>query len=443
MINAQFNQTHAQTLQTQMQSIQLILDKQGSIISAVAPLLPLLQGLPPHIDSAKTAIKEEIGKLSIAHKNLSLAPCLSGPTQVSTTSPSSKTTKKRKRSLVSQEIAPSSSSSPTRPGLSPMQKRTRTLEPLEHLHSGVNVQKTIQNQAYIPTAAAASSPSTLPTPVPIPSSGNRLQSLLKGRRGTLTTERLTTPPPPLNGLTPARSSTRRTSTTVYVPDYSPSSGVFSHSSASTLPVPVVPSRSVTFTNTSGPIQQSNQASLPAFLGPATRTPRMLPVHALSNNSRANSVQTVSRGCGLGSSPRTGQNAIETEVNPIVNGLNPAMRTSTARSSADATPASSAGSKRTPIMIRIANSNIRAKTPLSQAFVPQQVVNDEAEGGEKGVPVFAPFAVTKLKGNNLQNSVASGKMTGRRSPLVSLISPFMNPGNRFSFYSRRKEGASSL
>lgn len=434
MINPQFNQTHAQTLQTQMQSIQLVLDKQGSIISAVTPLLPLLQGLPPHVDSAITAIKEEIEKLSVAHRNLSFAPCLSGPIHSSTKSPSNKATKKRKRSLDSQDMAPSSPSSTTLPVicLSPSQKRTRTLEALEHLPSGANVQKTAQNQAYIPTTAAASSLSTLPTHVPIPSSGNRLESLLKERRGTLTTERLTTPPRPRNGLPglilPARSSSRRTPTSVNLPgtnlDYRPSSrisAVFAHSSASTLPVPVIPSRSVTLTNTSGPIQQSSQVSLPAFLGPATRTPRMLPVHALSTNSRSNSVQSMSGGCGPGASPRIGQREIVTEANPVVNGLNPAMRTSTARSSADATPALSAGSRRTPAMNRIANSNTRARTPLSQAFVPHQVVNDEAEGsfsGTRAVPVFASFAVTNLKGNNLLNSVTSGKMTGRRSPLVS-------------------------
>ncbi|KAF9477746.1 hypothetical protein BDN70DRAFT_994702 [Pholiota conissans] len=57
-----FNQTHAQALQSQMQAVQILLDKQGSILTAVMPLLPLLQALPLHIDGAKTNICENLTK---------------------------------------------------------------------------------------------------------------------------------------------------------------------------------------------------------------------------------------------------------------------------------------------------------------------------------------------------------------------------------------------
>jgi len=47
---AQFNQTHSQALQTQMHSIQALQNQQSSILSAVTPLLPLLQTIAsyPH-----------------------------------------------------------------------------------------------------------------------------------------------------------------------------------------------------------------------------------------------------------------------------------------------------------------------------------------------------------------------------------------------------------
>ncbi|KAF8199107.1 hypothetical protein BJ912DRAFT_1020382 [Pholiota molesta] len=62
-----FNQTHSQALQSQMRAVQILLDKQGSILTAVLPLLPLLQALPLHIDAAKTGICENFAKAFSAH----------------------------------------------------------------------------------------------------------------------------------------------------------------------------------------------------------------------------------------------------------------------------------------------------------------------------------------------------------------------------------------
>jgi hypothetical protein len=50
-----------------MQAVQILLDKQGSILTAVLPLLPLLQALPLHIDAAKTGICENFAKAFSAH----------------------------------------------------------------------------------------------------------------------------------------------------------------------------------------------------------------------------------------------------------------------------------------------------------------------------------------------------------------------------------------
>lgn len=61
----QFNQSHTQALQTQIQATQILLDKQGTILSTLAPLLPLLQAVPLHVDALKVHIQES---LLLTHK---------------------------------------------------------------------------------------------------------------------------------------------------------------------------------------------------------------------------------------------------------------------------------------------------------------------------------------------------------------------------------------
>ena len=65
---SQFNQTHSQALQTQIQAIQILLDKQGTIVSAVLPLLPLLQAVPLHIEASRNALNDAISKLTLTQK---------------------------------------------------------------------------------------------------------------------------------------------------------------------------------------------------------------------------------------------------------------------------------------------------------------------------------------------------------------------------------------
>ncbi|KAK0488662.1 hypothetical protein IW261DRAFT_1440863 [Armillaria novae-zelandiae] len=50
----------SQTLQNQSQALQAIQDQQGTILSALLPLLPLLQAIPLHIETARSSIKETI-----------------------------------------------------------------------------------------------------------------------------------------------------------------------------------------------------------------------------------------------------------------------------------------------------------------------------------------------------------------------------------------------
>ncbi|KAF5383616.1 hypothetical protein D9615_003723 [Tricholomella constricta] len=57
-----FNQTHSQTLQLQSQALQSLQDQHKTIIAVVMPLLPLLQAIPLHIDSARNAITDFMAK---------------------------------------------------------------------------------------------------------------------------------------------------------------------------------------------------------------------------------------------------------------------------------------------------------------------------------------------------------------------------------------------
>ncbi|KAF9054604.1 hypothetical protein BJ165DRAFT_1523114 [Panaeolus papilionaceus] len=72
-----FNETHSRALQTQMQSIQILLENQGKIITAVAPLLPLVQALSPHLETLRGSIAESLEKTiwkSMASASASQSP---------------------------------------------------------------------------------------------------------------------------------------------------------------------------------------------------------------------------------------------------------------------------------------------------------------------------------------------------------------------------------
>ncbi|KAF8074718.1 hypothetical protein FPV67DRAFT_1474705 [Lyophyllum atratum] len=57
-----FNQTHSQALQLQSQVLHSLQDQHGTVIAALMPLLPLLQAIPLHIESARNNLTDTITK---------------------------------------------------------------------------------------------------------------------------------------------------------------------------------------------------------------------------------------------------------------------------------------------------------------------------------------------------------------------------------------------
>ncbi|GLB43390.1 hypothetical protein LshimejAT787_1302910 [Lyophyllum shimeji] len=57
-----FNQTHSQTLQLQSRAIQSLQDQHATVLATLLPLLPLLQAIPLHIESARTKLADAIAK---------------------------------------------------------------------------------------------------------------------------------------------------------------------------------------------------------------------------------------------------------------------------------------------------------------------------------------------------------------------------------------------
>ncbi|KAF8972669.1 hypothetical protein BDZ97DRAFT_1913159 [Flammula alnicola] len=219
-----FNQTHSQALQTQIQAVQILLDKQGSIVTAVLPLLPLLQAVPLHIDAVKNSIHESLTKCLSCQK--STPSSTSGVLTVAITEESHmvKITGKRKRRADSG--IPSSSSSPFQPIRAPL-KRLRSEDLSKHLAPSPTTltSKDDDNNRQQGTAAASSSPSKLLdgsqqhengvafvsgfSPVHVVENASMSSG---SRRGTSAVANFTTPRRPLSDLLmpPRQSSTTRT-----------------------------------------------------------------------------------------------------------------------------------------------------------------------------------------------------------------------------------------
>ncbi|KAG6827658.1 hypothetical protein H0H92_010881 [Tricholoma furcatifolium] len=106
----QIGQTQGQVLQLQSQSIQLLQEQQGSLLSTVLPLLPLLQALPLHIESARNKIMDMLTISQTSRSSLS---------EPSSERSSLSDRKRRKRS--SSTLRPESSPHPA------MHKKPRTI----------------------------------------------------------------------------------------------------------------------------------------------------------------------------------------------------------------------------------------------------------------------------------------------------------------------------
>jgi len=158
-LNIQFNQTHSQALQTQIQAVQILLDKQGSIVSAVLPLLPLIQALPLHIDAAKTSINETLVKLYPNRPyHFSAIP---GPS-VKDVMPSNKNLKRKLSN------GPSSSLSPLSPTYPP-QKKIRAVDSFSsptYLLSKTAVETPLKESSIIPTHNSKNTPLKIRNSVP-------------------------------------------------------------------------------------------------------------------------------------------------------------------------------------------------------------------------------------------------------------------------------------
>ncbi|KAF8624030.1 hypothetical protein AX17_007236 [Amanita inopinata Kibby_2008] len=101
------SQTHAQSLQTHIQAVQSIQEQQCTILAVITPLLPLIQAIPLHIDSAKNALSDLFRKQTPCYAKANQATQTSPKTQpLSTRSPS-----KRQRTVsLSENLATLASS---------------------------------------------------------------------------------------------------------------------------------------------------------------------------------------------------------------------------------------------------------------------------------------------------------------------------------------------
>ena len=196
---SQFNQTHSQALQTQIQAIQILLDKQGSIVSAVLPLLPLLQAVPLHIESTKNTLNDAISKLTSTQKLTSDSPSHNVDIKI---------TGKRKRSKRSRSSSPLAES--------PCKKRTDlTGNVLKDVTPSVQSSREMPDVTssvhqhrpfHLSSSSALKNNSPLQRSSPLTRLANTHASTSSlGRRNTFVLPNFSTPRKPLSNL-PVQSS---------------------------------------------------------------------------------------------------------------------------------------------------------------------------------------------------------------------------------------------
>ncbi|TFK71377.1 hypothetical protein BDN72DRAFT_837812 [Pluteus cervinus] len=103
------SQTLNQIMQTHLQAVHTLQEQQGSMLTALMPLLPLLQSVPLHIDAAKNQILEALSKSSSGN---GLRLCSEGD---SSQGKETSVHRKRSRSPEDSEETLVSSSTPKRP----------------------------------------------------------------------------------------------------------------------------------------------------------------------------------------------------------------------------------------------------------------------------------------------------------------------------------------
>lgn len=276
----QFNQTHTQALQTQIQAVQILLDKQATIIAAVLPLLPLLQTVPLHIDTLKATMNETLTNFlssrktahgvysSLAVQELSVSKLgkrtradVDKPHSVSPT-PSMATPSRKK--IRTDNISSNSPSKIANIDSSPIQRAP--LSAIRSITTGAqNSSRRNENNAI---SIIGISPGHISDKNALLSSGSR--------RGTFAIPELTTPRRPLGDL-PVPSSR-------LAPSINRSASIL-RPTASEMPL----ERSSTL----GP--GFSLADLPGLTPTAARPPRILRVHTSftnANNSKKDSLATA-------------------------------------------------------------------------------------------------------------------------------------------------------
>jgi len=167
-------------------------------------------------------------------------------------------------------------------------------------------------------------------------------------------------------------------------------------------------------------------STPIFLGitpTAARPPRMLRMHtAITANSRASSVHTVSEGQANTTFFEAGANRVPNASPTVATNLESGGRQRFTQRTIAHTRENSAVSRKSvresvPVIGRLTRSSTRPPTPLAQVTVPQQAVVKE----DSSSPLMA-----KSKGKNVPLAVALGRMRERRSPWVRSL-PFYTYG----------------
>lgn len=385
-----------------MQTVQLVLDKQGSIISAVAPLLPLLQMLPPLINSAKTTITEKLEENLLSRINLS-----SG-IDSRTILPMSRTGGKRKRSSNEHwdTSSPLPDHSPT------IQKRSRIISIFKDVATDDAVKA---STVHIPSAPTPTS--TMLTTNASANISCRLESRSNPRNPQTedkqaTSNILTTPRRPLGDVALSMIN-------IPGPGSDPSkSRALSGASRKLLSHCVAPDSIKDAHKTDNTLlrqAQEQQSALDLGITPtAARPPRILRMQtAIAANSRASSVHTVFQGqsntTGSASSANRVLNVSSKEVTNVE--IRDRQRFAPRISAVSGTSVQES----VPAVVSLSRTTTRARTPLAQISVPREAIKENPTS-----PV-----VTKSKGKNVPLTVALGRMREKRSPWVRLVPSYTN------------------
>jgi hypothetical protein len=189
------NQSQGQTLQIQSQTLHTIQDQLGTIIAALMPLLPLLQAIPLHIESARNTLNDTIAKSSKTpmHTSTYLRPARSI---------SSARTRRGKRSSSTLHSDGASSPSP-HPNKRPRVSEAPQIsdQPFNHTEEASDVRETLPQAGQRPIPPDPPQDPTQTTSS-LPISAATAPSSLKRQNSNVMAANIKTPRRPLAELFP-------------------------------------------------------------------------------------------------------------------------------------------------------------------------------------------------------------------------------------------------